>query len=356
MTMARSQVVEEGVVGVYHATSRCVRRAFLCGEDAYTGKNYEHRRQWIQDRLELLSGCYCVDVFSYSVMSSHWHVVLRTRPDLADELSAEEVARRWVRIYPRKHNGGPAAQELAVETRLKEIIANPQRVETLRLRLGSLSQFMKAMNEQIARRSNREDGVTGHFWESRFKCQALLDEAAILTCMAYVDLNPVRAKMAEGLEDSLFTSAYDRIKAREARQKQEVLASMGDALHPVHVDKLAGELRPELDTWLFSLSGDEVPVSGLTEAAYLELLDATGRCIRSGKRGVIDPSVMPILESLDINVEKWAEGVARYGSRVYRVVGHIEAICSAAGRSTVKFFKGRELCRELYAAPSAVSG
>jgi REP element-mobilizing transposase RayT len=356
MTVARSQVVTEGEVGVYHTQSRCVRRAFLCGEDEFSGQSFEHRRRWSEDRLAFLSGQFCMDVLAFAVQSNHWHGVLRTRPDLGEMLDDEEVARRWTRVFPGKLDIPPERREQATEGAVKALLANRRKMVKVRCRLSSLSWFMKAINENISRRSNREDGVTGHFWEGRFKCQALLDEAAILACMAYVDLNPVRAKMAEGLEDSHFTSAYDRIMARKAREKHQALEAMGDEIHPLHAKRLEADLKPELDSWLLSFDTPDFPITNITEKAYLELLDATGRCIRSDKRGAIDPSVVPVLESVDINVAKWVEGVERYGSRTCRVVGHIEAICRAAANSTVKFFKGRELCEELFGTPAPAPG
>jgi len=77
--------------------------------------------------------------------------------------------------------------------------------------LKDLSWYMRCLNEKVARMANAEDACTGRFWEGRFKSQALLDEAAVVSCMAYVDLNPIRAGICESLETSAFTSIQERL-------------------------------------------------------------------------------------------------------------------------------------------------
>src|SRR5262245_42035959 len=216
---ARRAIVDESTVGMYHCMSRCVRRAWLCGRAALTGRNFDHRKAWIRKRLEQLAGLFAVDVAGYSVMSNHLHVVLRNRPDLTKSWSDEEVARRWCRLFPKRlvepgQAPDPEPQGLAF------LLANPKAIAERRRRLSSLSWFMRCLCEPIARRANREDECDGRFWSGRFKSQVLVDETAILTCSVYVDLNPVRAGVSRTPEESEYTSAYDRIASRQKAQSR----------------------------------------------------------------------------------------------------------------------------------------
>ena len=209
---ARSQIVPPDEVGVYHCIARCVRRAFLCGVDPLTKHDYEHRKEWIRERLELLASVFAIDICGYAVMSNHLHVVLRARPDLVRDWSDEEVALRWTRLCPpRDPATGEKTEPSACD--LNMIVSDPARLAVIRQRLSSLSWFMGRLSEPIARRANREDECKGRFWEGRFKSLALLDEAAILACSIYVDLNPIRAGVATTPEQSEYTSAYDRIRS-----------------------------------------------------------------------------------------------------------------------------------------------
>jgi REP element-mobilizing transposase RayT len=349
MTMPRKNVVIDGERGVYHCRSRCVRRAFLCGKDRYTGKNFEHRRGWLQERLKLLNSAFEIDLLSYAILSNHWHGVLRTRPDLAQLITDEEVAKRWMCVFPNRKSGSEDEMEDASERSIQAILADKDRVDLLRERLSSISWFMKSMNEYIARRGNREDEVTGRFWEGRFKCLHLIDDASILGCMTYVDLNPIRAQLADSLEDSEFTSAYDRIQRQINKKCTSKLPEHLQAIVDEQFKALSDKVKNAYDpTWLVDLDGDESPVNGLTERAYLNLLDVTGRCIKAGKKGVIPPEVRPLLESLDIDVESWVSNIERFGKLFYYVAGKAEDLAKAAKRAGMSWFKGKEGSRLLY--------
>ena len=132
-------------------------------------------------------------------MSNHTHVVLRSRPDVVKRWSHRKIAQQWLRLFPRRRekDGSPKPPTSA---EIRMITSDKARLEELRLRLSDISWWMRCLAEHIARKANAEDQCKGRFWEGRYKGQLLLDEASLLACAAYVDLNPVRAALAESLE------------------------------------------------------------------------------------------------------------------------------------------------------------
>ena len=202
MTQSRLSQVNVDETPYYHCVTRCVRRAYLCGRDRVSGKNFDHRKLWVVERLRVLSSVFAIDVCAYAVMSNHLHVVLHVDRERAEGLDAEEVVERYTKLFRMAKPQYDSASD-------KE----KSRLVTLwRERLWNLSWMMRGLSEWIARRANREDDCRGRFWEGRFKSQALLDTEGLLTCMAYVDLNPVRAGVADSLEGSDFTSIQARLK------------------------------------------------------------------------------------------------------------------------------------------------
>ncbi|RBP48399.1 transposase, partial [Arenicella xantha] len=209
MTLPRSALVSLADIPYYHCVARCVRRAYLCGVDSYSGVSYEHRRQWLEDKLHETAGAFAIKLCAYAVMSNHYHVVLRVQADIADAWSEREVIRRWHSLFSgsvlsQHFMNGDALDPVLYERLLED-------VEAWRARLCDISWYMRIVNEFIAREANKEDDCTGRFWEGRFKSQALLDDGALLSCMAYVDLNPIRAKTAKTPETSNHTSIKARI-------------------------------------------------------------------------------------------------------------------------------------------------
>jgi hypothetical protein len=185
MAIARSKLLDLSHPGWLHCTSRCVRRVFLCGD------GFDHRRAWLEDRLCFLACCFALETAGYAVMANHLHVIIRMRPDIVSSWSAEEVSRRWLAVYPRAYNDDGTPKEPDEEL-VQRQAQDWSWVSLQRKRLADLGWYMKALKESIAKRANREDGCTGAFWEERFSSMPLLDQAALIACMAYVDLNPIR--------------------------------------------------------------------------------------------------------------------------------------------------------------------
>ncbi|MEW8257093.1 MAG: hypothetical protein AB2747_22265 [Candidatus Thiodiazotropha taylori] len=184
----------------YHCVSRCVRCAFLCGVDSHTGNSYEHRRQWIIDRFKELADIFAIDVCAYAVMSNHYHVILHVDTEEAAGWSDQEVITRWERLFSLPVLVQRYLSQDAITRAERDTVS--ELLTKWRKRLHDISWFMRCINEPIARQANNEDGCTGRYWEGRYKSQALLDEKALMACMAYVDLNPVRAGLAETPEQS----------------------------------------------------------------------------------------------------------------------------------------------------------
>ena len=161
--------------------------------------------------------------------------------------------------------------------------------------------------------------------EGRFKCQALLDETAALSAMAYVDLNPVRAKLCDSLADSHHTSAMRRIAAIEKKP------AVG-----------AQPLAP-----IVGLRG--YCVLSISQSEYLALVDYTGRQIRPDKRGAITGPPPAVLGRLDYRSEQWTRQVMAVGSSFNRAVGQVESLIDKAQAMGQCWLRGIAVARALAA-------
>jgi len=299
MSYPRALLVLLDAAGTYHCVSRCVRRAFLCGDDKFSGRNFDHRKQWLEDRLIALADVFSVSVLAYAVMSNHLHVVLHVAPEGAAAWSDEEVATRWVRLFPVRIDG--VLDHEGCHRKAAAMLGNADRLLEVRRRLTDLSWFMRCLSEPIARLANAEDRCTGRFWEGRFKCQALLEYAAVLACMTYVDLNPVRAGVAADLAGS---------KHRSIHRRMQQPVDDDAAFDAVAGPPLAGRL----------------PIS---ESAYIRLVEWTGRHLHPGKRGVISADAPPALRSI-LDSKDWIRQVRGVESRYCRAIGSAEALLDKA--------------------------
>jgi hypothetical protein len=350
MAVPRSLVVDSEVPGYYNCTSRCVRGAFLCGNA------YEHRREWILDRLILLDDSFAIEVCAYAILGNHLHTMLYADHHRSRAWPAREVVRRWLTVCPKS-----VPEDLEFEEVIEELARDAELVATWRFRLSSVSWFMKCLKEPIARLANREDGCTGAFWEGRFNCQHILDKAGRLSCSLYIDLNLIRAAMAQTPEGSDFSSVQDRIAVRQEFERLKAARKRGLPLSAC-LDEAKGAMphaacgatarcvrrerdngkttadksrrpatrlvRPEVDAfrhpedaiWLKPIEHRDGAVRGgmldITLEHYLELVDTMGRMLRTGKRGVIPDRLAPILERLEIELETWLENLLRDTTRI----------------------------------------
>ena len=323
MTKPRRSIVSLGNTPYYHCISRCVRRAFLCGIDAHSGRSFEHRRHWIESRLKTLSSLFAIDLCAYAIMSNHYHVVLRVDQKEALEWSQNEVIRRWLNMFR-----GPELVHRYLSGKYLDT-AGMAGVDDLanlwRDRLMDISWFMRCINEPIAREANKEDDCTGRFWEGRFKSQALLDYPALLSCMAYVDLNPIRAGLAESPERSDFTSVQARIEAFRS--------SSGP--------KSYRGLRP------FSGCDDDRDGIPYKISDYLQLVDWAGRAIVHGKKGSIPQDFPPILDRLQLQPKKLITYLGKEQSLFCRAIGHANKMQQLARKLGLKFLKGTKAAKQL---------
>ena len=311
MTKPRKQQVSLDATPFYHCVSRCVRRAFLCGTDSFTGRSYEHRRHQIESDVLRLASVFFIDVAAFAVMSNHYHLVLHVDRDACLKATPKSIARRWHQIFAGTEVSRKFIEGEQIETHERSQLDSL--IDKWRPRLHDISWFMKVLNENVAKRANAEDECTGHFWESRYKSQALLDEHAVLSCMAYVDLNPVRAAMAPTPEESDHTSIQLRIEYW--KNKSEQLQGKGtidddENLQPESLMPFAGNPRQPMP-----------PGIAFDLLDYIELLDWTGRQIRDNKRGSIDTTIPSALTRLDISQNHWLELCTHFEDRFKGLVG-----------------------------------
>ncbi|MDP7070473.1 MAG: hypothetical protein QF561_03895 [Phycisphaerales bacterium] len=275
MPTPRKAVVDPERPGMYHTISRCVRRAHLCGD------GFDHRRDWLQRQLELLVSIMALDVYAWEILSNHLHILLAIRPDIVKGWTDREVADRYLRICPcnwrRRRRGIPIDSE-PTEEEIDEILAKDGRIAVLRKRLSSVSWFMAKLKEPIARRANAEDDCTGHFWEGRFGCIAVLDEAAIAAVATYIDLNAVRAGIVERIEQTEHGSIGQRARTLAGRRPKTRIALQ--------------------------------PIPGFTDRGYIQHVDAWARAVTPGKHA--SPRSLPsILERLGLTRASWKDALVR---------------------------------------------
>ncbi len=319
MTRARHSQIDLTATSFYHVINRCVRHSYLCGDDKVSRKNFDHRRQWLVDRFTTLSEVFSINIAAYAVLSNHYHLVLQVDKVAAEAWTMDEVIGRWYQLF----NGHLLVDRYLTEESISS--AHLEAVENLvalwRARLYDISWYMKCLNEHIARQANKEDKCTGRFWEGRFKSQALLDDTALLSCMAYVDLNPIRAGIAANLSESSFTSIQKRLaKYQSSKNNDNSVTVQPKSLLP------------------FSGVSDTnaIPFSYID---YFELVDWSGRHIDPEKTSFISRDEPKILTVLDIDTDTWLIAVKHFRRQYGSFAGsneHLREFAHQHGKSWCK--------------------
>ncbi len=339
VSLARRKLLGKERKAVYHVWSRCVRGAFLFdAEDS-------DRRYWVMNREDQLAGLFAIEIEFRAEMRNHMHLILRTRPEIVQRWSDEEVVRRWLiitKLAKCMTDDLPSPDPVRTE----ELLGDKKAIKRIRRRLSSISWFMGTLCENIARRANKADGKTGHFWESRFKCRECSDKGALLICGIYVDLNPNKAGEASGPETARFTSAYARIwaigKDKDARDRADAwMAEL--TLRPERKDE---------EQWAYrSRTGRRASDMGIfpfSLEVYLQILRWTQQMLASGQRETIPKNLLEVMDRLQLNHEAWLDTIENYDDIFGHVVGSPAALESAAERMGLQGLKGTVAAHRIY--------
>lgn len=217
---ARSKDVQDDAVGIYHAWSRCVQQLPIFGYDKASDCDFSYRRIWLESLIGYQTKVFAVDLGNFNILSNHFHLIVRNRPDLVQQWSDEMVAARWKLAWPTWNPKERIWERPVSDASIEQLLKNPDKLVLARKCLGSLSWFMARIKEPFSRLCNQDSGRTGAVWGERFGARRLLDENAVLTCMLYVDLNQVKAGMVNDIHSSQHSAISVRLSEREKANAQ----------------------------------------------------------------------------------------------------------------------------------------
>lgn len=309
MTIARNHQIFLNEPTYFHLISRCVRRAYLCGKDKHSGRRYDHRKNWLEKRLLELSELFFIDLYGYAIMSNHYHLVIKTRPDESYMASDQQIAQRWCSIFSCRTDREGARE--------KNLCNDIEKLNLYRKRLCDISWLMRCLNEGLAKMANKEDKCTGRFWQGRFRSQLLLDESAVYTCMAYVDLNPVRAGLTLTLHESRFTSVYYRIVHQKSNEKIKPLNKSNECMN-------------------------------LQLSDYMSLVNETSKCFQTKKSENYFRNNYLILDELNIKLPGYLIAMQSLSSQFCRAVGRVDQLEHLSEVLNLKWVRGRRMAQRLF--------
>ena len=345
MVLRRKDVFNRQQVGVYHVTTRCVRQAFLLGDDYQTGHSNHQRKRWIEEWFQSLTDVMLIEICAYAVMDNHTHSILRNRPDLLENMDDVEIAKRLVRLYP----GFQCLQALPEEAdaeRVRELLSDLDELHRRKYLLTDISIFMARWEEAVARRANKVEDKKGRFWEGRFHCQKLLDTASILAATIYVELNPLRANIVELPEYSQYTSLVKRLKLVH-------LASGHSMEHLMDSDKL--EEQAILKEDVENQSSPKLVTNVLVceqflpfgRHKYLKVLDYVSRRKRLGKSSTT-ATAEKLLVRLGVEPDRWRKTASTFEESYRLFAGSPELLSQTAVEKKKRCLHGMRTARYVY--------
>ncbi len=320
----RCQQVRPQVVQYYHTLSRCVRKMKLTNDGA--------RKDYMLVWLKSLHEVFAVEVCRYALMGNHFHLIVRVNAPMAEAWSSHEVAVRWSKLHPPREGSYRALAGDALNAWRAEKAQDAAFVSKARLALCSLSKFMKDFKQRVAESFNREDHASGAFWEARYACVPLDNEASLLACMTYVDLNPHVAGKCGKPEEDPYVSLHESVRSREqVRRERQAVGLTASAANEEerhrHGERTFGdqtdsagatEVIPDAEKHVWT-----VPVGRTDRHArrsilphvrledYLRLVDFAARRFRDGKVQ-LDGATAVILERVQLGADDWLAQLGRW--------------------------------------------
>ena len=292
--MNRRNLVDLSECSCYHVISRCTRQLHLLGTCA---ESRAERKGMLLDQLGRLASFTAVGVAGWSVMDNHLHLLLKVDTEAARGWSKREVARRWLGLHPARDGyfrPVPVSDEL-----VDAFVEDAEAVKTAREKLASISQFMKELKQTLTQAINRLEDTVGSLWAGRFKSKRVVDEAQLLTTLAYIDLNPFAAGVCKTPEEGEHTSLAARLFGVDGEDETPDAAALktrgakGKTAKKSKQQLKASGLREKRGWWLTVGGGQPgmagraralMPDTDLTFGRYLKFLDAVSRLLRKGKR------------------------------------------------------------------------
>ena len=375
----RSEVFNPHEQAVVHIFNRCVRRCFLMGYDKQSQKNYGHRRKVFEGLLQNAATGFGIDLLCYAIMDNHFHLILRSRPDVVQQWSDAQIVRQWHKLCPIFKDKDGIPVEDPCSSKVDAVAQNAAKVATWRTRLSDISWYMKLVSQKFAKLCNAEDGITGTFWEARFKGKVLLDESALLACSVYVDLNRIKAELASSLETSDYTSIQRRIQTTviQASMRKMLAEQVATApsvstattvvldvdhgdipeagpltellpdahLSPISIDEKCDPIGPHLST-----RGSRCSDKGflpIGQAQYVELLQWTVDQLRRRHNGRSFDDSPTILAQLKLEADVWCKLVSQFSDLFFVVAGMPESIDNYRSCLTGKRFNMPQKTREM---------